>query len=244
MAEKKRLITVKDAAKLEGVSERAIRMRIADNSIMAKSDKSSSGGGLSGQQWLIDPASLSIPAKAKWAKRMYQAEEKKMAELEQREKAEQLPLFPTSKRQGAFLPDGALNPAAVEEMCGKDVYEKAMQEARDKFAIVEKAVAIIASRQNVTEGIKGLAAAHGINPATLYRWIKDAEKGVAGLLRRRAVVVNGRRHLSITEGMEPSSAPPTSNRARPKSPPSSERSPPFAARAASPSLPAAASAAS
>jgi putative transposase len=201
MADEKRLITVSEAAKLEGVSERALRIKVNKGSIKASLKEKRSRGGQNGKQWLIDPASLSVPAQAKWAKRMHQAEETRMAELEKKASEEQLTLPLVSERQGTFLPDGALNPAAVEEVCGKEVFEKAMQEARDKLAIVEKAQAIIQSRERITERVRALAAAHGVNPATLYRWLKDAEKGVAGLLRRRAAVVNGRRSHSITGDM-------------------------------------------
>ncbi|MDR3348856.1 MAG: hypothetical protein LBO03_04535 [Acidaminococcales bacterium] len=53
MVDEKRLITVAEAAKLENISERAMRMRIDSNNVKAEQYKCASGVP-GGKQWLID----------------------------------------------------------------------------------------------------------------------------------------------------------------------------------------------
>ena len=194
-------ISVKDAAKLENVSERLIRQRINENKINAKQTKSSKGAP-GGMQWQIDPRSLSPSAQQKWMKRMAEANESRLEAEETKER--QKPFYvKEEKRKGALLEDGkTINPAALQDVCGKEVFEREMKTAQQKYDVTKKAQEIINSRVNVTERIERFADECGVNKATIYRWVKKAEAGSAGLLRKRKTVVDGKTFHKISPEIE------------------------------------------
>ena len=192
-----KLLTVTEVAKLENLSDRHIRRLIQNNKFDATNKKSSNGH----KQWLINPHSLSPSAKQKWMQRI--AETMEIQEDEKELHSKETAIVSETKRKGALLEDGkTINPAAIEEVCGKEVYEKEMATAREKMQIVEEARQIVCSRQNVTQRVKSLAKNKGINAATIYRWLKDAENGVPGLLRKRKTVVEGKSFTSINKDVE------------------------------------------
>ena len=196
------LITVKEAASLEGVSNQSIRNRIQEKIVDAKYIKSDTGGGNGGKQWLIDPRSLSPSAKQKWVKRMAEANEKLLDAEELKEKEKPFHIN-EEKRKGATLEDGkTINPAALQEIYGEEVFSREMKTAEDKYKITQKAREIMSSRLNVTERIDRLAAECGVNRATLYRWVEKAEAGTPGLLRKRKTLTEGKSFRAITPEME------------------------------------------
>ncbi len=193
-------ITVKEAAELEEVSSQSIRLRIQDKKITAKQSKCTTGAP-GGKQWLVDPHSLSPCAKQKWMRRIAENIEK---QIDEKEKQAEIPNFISSKkRNGAFLDDRkTINPAAVQEVYGEEVLKQEMKLAKEKMQIVEDARQIISSRQNVTEKIKQFAKEKDLNPATIYRWVKDSQAGVFGLLRRKKTIIQGKSFTSINKEVE------------------------------------------
>jgi putative transposase len=200
-------ITVAEAAELEGIAPRNIRKKIEAGQLEAVYEKSESGGGSGGKQWLISVSSLSVPARMEWQRRQDTAlrMESYRAEIAATvTDTEEPSLFEGSpKRTGALMDDGTLNPAAYRDIVGQEVYEAEMDKARRKQEIVKKALAIKAARDHVTERLTALAEANAMNVATLYRWIKEDQKsGVFGLLRKRPTVVNGKSFRAITAEIE------------------------------------------
>lgn len=192
------MLTVKEAAELENVTVHTIRWRINKNTLDAKCCQADGRGGKFGKQWKIDLKSLSPKAQQKWLMRTAGEFELHL------DNNEEITTKKISKKQrkGALLESGGINPAAVQEICGEEIFEKDMKLAREKFNLVQEAKNIISSRLNVTKRIKDLAQKNNINVVTLYRWIKNAEAGVPGLLRRRITVVEGKRFRAINADME------------------------------------------
>ena len=190
------MLTVKEAAELENVTVHAIRHRIHKEEIRAKACKNNGRGGKNGKQWQIDLNSLSLTAKQRWLQRTAGEFE---TYLDNKEKTS---ILKEVQRKGALLEKGGINPASIQEVCGEEILKKDMKLAREKFYIVEEARKIISSRHNVTNRVKDLAKKNNINAATLYRWIKNAEAGVPGLLRKRTSVVAGKSFRAINDDME------------------------------------------
>ncbi len=203
-------LTIAEAAELEGISERAIRKRIKTKKVVAKMAKSQNGGGIVGRQWLIDPSTLSAPAKAKWLKK--QQSEKRIYAFQEKsaksgtDEANKPPARDEKpKRAGSTLDERgeALNPAAYRDAVGEKAYSEEMEKARERQRVVEQAFEIKKSKNNVTDRIEALARANGMTGSTLRRLMKKSEEGgVCGLLRKRPTVTQGKRFTSISREVE------------------------------------------
>ena len=194
-------VTVATAAELEEVSQRRIRELISQGRIVAQKSKCNTGAP-GGRQWMVDPHSLSTSARVRWQRRMAAAEEFQTEE-ESSPPALPVPVIPgAKKREGAQMKGDAVNPAAYIDVAGTEAFEKEMSKAKYKYDVVTEAKAVIDSKQNVTERIKALAAREGVNAATIYRWIKESEAGIYGLLRKRPTVVAGKSFRAINPDME------------------------------------------
>jgi putative transposase len=189
------------AAEFEKVSERRIRELISQGKISARKSKCAKGG-QSGRQWLIDPGSLSTPARVRWQRRIAATAEMSAKE---EEPAASLPVPGTAnnvQRRSALMGNGAVNPAAYKDVAGAEAFKNEMIKAKYKYDIVSEAKIIIASKENKTERIKALAEKAGVNAATIYRWIKESEAGIYSLLRKRPTVVEGKSFRSISKEVE------------------------------------------
>jgi putative transposase len=200
-------IPVAEAAELEKVSQQRIRELISNGQIMAKKVKTNKGGP-GGQQWLVDPLSLSTPAKSIWLKRQEAAV---LIETDRNWEKEQTTLAlgrgrsgKRGKRTGAVMDENeTINPAAYRDTVGEEVYNLEMDKARQRQYIVKKALDIMESREHVTERMKALAEETGKNVATIYRWIeKEKQSGVYGLMRQRPTVTAGKEFRAISAEVE------------------------------------------
>lgn len=202
-------LTVAQAAEAEGISERAMLYKIKAKEVKAKKAKSDKGAP-GGQRWLIDLSSLSAPARARLLKKQQAALLKEAFKEQAAAKAEATrepaPAEAAKvKRTGTALEgeEDVLNPAAYRDAVGVKVYEEELSQARSKHDLVNQALQIQMSKDNVTQRLKALAEANGISDKTLYRMIGKSKKGgVFGQLRKRPTVTRGKTFTSISPEVE------------------------------------------
>ncbi|TEB10654.1 Mu transposase C-terminal domain-containing protein [Pelotomaculum propionicicum] len=195
-------LTVAQAAEAEGIAERTMREKIKAKEVKAKKVKSQNGGGAAGSQWLIDPSTLSAPARARLLKKqqaalLKEAFKEQAAAVQASAPAE----AEKAKRTGTALEgeEDVLNPAAYRDAVGAEVYEEELAKARSKHDLVNQAIQIQMSKHNVTQRLKALAEANGMSDKTLYRMIAKSKKGGAfGQLRKRPTVTRGKEFTSLS----------------------------------------------
>lgn len=192
-------LSVAAAAELEGVSERYIRKKISTGAIEAV--KAAQGGERNKNRWLIDPKSLTLPARERFERRIAA---EKLHFMDRRAEAE-LSRYPAAPER-ENIEKKTISAAAYQSARGAS-YEIARSEAMRKAEIVQKARAIISSKHNVTERIKLLARDAAINAATIYRWLKKAQTesgdvSYTALLRQCPTMTKGKQFRSISHEVE------------------------------------------
>lgn len=199
-------LTVAKAARAEGIAERTMREKIKAKKVKTKKAKSKNGGGAAGNHWLVDPSSLSPAARKKLLKEQQAAlykEALKKAQVEPDQPGPKKAACASGEPAGAGHDKDPLNPAAYRDAVGNETYEKELARARSKHQLVNQAVQIQLSKQDVTQRLAALAEVNGISEATLYRMIKKSkEGGVFGQMRKRQKVTKGKTFRAISPEAE------------------------------------------
>lgn len=183
-------ITVEEAARLLGVTARAVRKQVLKGKLKAREIEGVRGHG--GKKLLIEVGSLPEEARAT-------AEAKGKADLSPRRKGE-------GQERGCFA--GARNDRAMD---GLEIFGEEQQEvARFRYGVIRGLLGAI-GRKERAERVRALSAQEWeipqstkarIHEATIYRWVKQYQRwGIAGLVRFRRND-RGKKRVAVPEEVE------------------------------------------
>ncbi len=171
-------LTTSEAAELTGISRQAAHKRVLSGEWESRLEKVAAGGGRGGVGYLVALSSLPAPARQKFLRRNRKPELTVAPEPE----TEQTGVAEES--QGEAQAQRPVNLAEVKALVGEKRFNEMMAEAEQKASAAREALALPESRQK-TQQLEEIAARHGIDRSTLYRYMDAYEKGgVAALMRR------------------------------------------------------------
>jgi len=204
-------LTTGEAAALAGISERAVRKKIASGDWESKGTVSRGGRG--GVGYLVALSSLPAPARQKYLRQSRAAR----AKLElagppvespadvpapvEDEEAQEVLVAGRGSGAAARRP-GPVNPAEVKALVGEEKFQELLAEAEQKAAAAREALALPENRQK-TKLMGEIADRYGITLASLYRYMElYQEGGTVALMRKLPRLGVGTVRRSIDEKQE------------------------------------------